>query len=437
MSRAWAPSSVTLFLVTFLFVFGWKITPIADLILIVSIVVSAVAYVLADRALDRRVLALSWSMLALAGIALVHAALSARADTQLAERSIRAAINTIGAAALCTLYAREFGSEWPRVIVRHVFWSIAAHAGLVIAMYLLPALRTAIYRITDTARYINDTTSFKMGLRIPGLTYGLSQTSVLHLFGVLMAPLVAQQSRRSIVRALIGLAAIVIVASMLLVGRTGLFLGVMLLPAALLFGHARAVRPAGARRASGRGRVLVPLALIGGVTAVAVGMILQRLPAQFIVYNVARAYEVVVAFTNPAESGTVQAVSNMYLLPDDPMTLLVGEGTMGRDAFQYLDSDVGYVRILFAAGMVGSALLLAPFVGALAMAARALPVERRLAVTTALCLVATLLLHMKEVALLTRNQWSVQAILICCCLAATDRATRARRQPTAAAGALS
>jgi hypothetical protein len=154
------------------------------------IVVSAVAYVLADRALDRRVLALSWSMLALAGIALVHAALSARADTQLAERSIRAAINTIGAAALCTLYAREFGSEWPRVIVRHVFWSIAAHAGLVIAMDLLPSLRTAIYRITDTARYINDTTSFKMGLRIPGLTYGLSQTSVLHLFRCCM-PLVA------------------------------------------------------------------------------------------------------------------------------------------------------------------------------------------------------------------------------------------------------
>ncbi len=45
MSRAWAPTSMTLFLVTFLFVFGWNITPIADLILIVSIVVSAVAYV--------------------------------------------------------------------------------------------------------------------------------------------------------------------------------------------------------------------------------------------------------------------------------------------------------------------------------------------------------------------------------------------------------
>jgi hypothetical protein len=422
-----APASVRsgfLFAITFLFVFGWKITALADLILIVSVLVSVTAYMLWDRDIDRRILALSWPMLALAGVALVHTALSDQADTQLAERSLRAAINTLGAAALCTLYAREETVTWRHTIMRHVFWSIAAHGALVIAMYLVPPLRTTVYAMTHTAQYINDTSSFKMGLRIPGLTYGLSQTSVLHLFGVLMAPLIAASTRGNIMRALIGLASLVIAGSTLLVGRTGLFLGVLLIPAVLVLGRAHTVGP---RRI---GHVALPAAIIAGCAAAAIGLILQRLPEQFVLYNLAHAGEVLVAFTSPGESGTVRAVQAMYLMPTDVTSLLVGEGTLGRDAFQYLASDVGYVRILFAAGLLGSMLLLAPFVGAIVIAFRAWGPDRRLAATTLVCLLATLLLHMKEVALLTRNQWSVQAILICCCLAAADdriRAAAARR----------
>ena len=131
----------------------------------------------------------------------------------------------------------------------------------------------------------------------------------------------------------------------------------------------------------------------------------------------------------------MRAVQKMYLLPTDVSTLLIGEGTLGRDAFQYLASDVGYVRILFAAGLLGSTLLLAPFAGAILIALRAWSPDRRLAATTLVTLLATLLLHMKEIALLTRNQWSVQAILICCCLAAADEWSRARRETSAPAGA--
>jgi hypothetical protein len=410
-----------LFLVTFLFVFGWKITALADLILIVSALVSVTAYMLWDRGIDRRILALSWSMLALAGVALIHAALSDQADTQLAERSIRAVVNTIGAAALCTLYARDGAPGWRDDILRHVFWSIAAHAALVVAMYLVPSLRAAVYAMTHTAQYINDTSSFKMGFRIPGLTYGLSQTSVLHLFGVLMAPLVASTTRGNLMRALIGLASLLIAASTLLVGRSGLFLGVLLIPVVLTLGRAPATGP---RRV---GRIAMPLMIVGACAAAIVAMILQRLPEQFVLYNLARAGEVLVAFTSPGESGTVRAVSAMYLMPTEVTALLVGEGTLGRDAFQYLASDVGYVRILFAAGLLGSALLLAPFAGAIVIALRAWGPDRRLAATTLVTLLATLLLHMKEIALLTRNQWSVQAILICCCLAAADEWRRAGR----------
>ena len=76
---------------------------------------------------------------------------------------------------------------------------------------------------------------------------------------------------------------------------------------------------------------------------------------------------------------------------------------------------------------------LAPFAGAIAL--RAWSPDWRLAATTLVTLLATLRLHMKEIALLTRNQWSMQAILICCCLAAADEWSRARRESALLAGA--
>lgn len=139
-----------------------------------------------------------------------YTARSDQADTQLAERPLRAPINTLGAAALCTLYAREEAVTWRHSIMRHVFWSIAPHGALVMAMDLVPPLRTTVYAMTHTAQYINDTSPFERGLRTPGLTYGLSQTLVLHLVGVPMAPLIAASARGNIMRALIGLASLVI-----------------------------------------------------------------------------------------------------------------------------------------------------------------------------------------------------------------------------------
>jgi hypothetical protein len=379
--------------------------------------------VLLDEPIDRRMLALTWPMLALAGVAILHAAMGAHADTQLAERSVRATVNTMGAAALCALYRRLFGANWRHVVLSHAFWAIAAHSALVIIMYLMPPLRTFVYRMADTAHYINDTTSFKLGFRIPGLTYGLSQTSVLHLFGVLMAPLVAQQSSSHRQRVLTGLAALVIAGSTLLVGRTGLFLGIFFIP--VVFMMARIPRAWTERRALGR--MAIPVIAITAVAGVAITLVLKRLPEQFVAYNLSRAGEVLVALTDPSESGTVRAVQAMYLLPHDVTTLLIGEGSLGRDAFRYVASDVGYVRIVFGAGLLGSALLLAPFAGGLAFAGRAWRRDRALAVTTLATLAATLVLHMKEVALLTRNQWSVQALLLCCCLAAADQVIAQRR----------
>lgn len=412
--------------VTFLFVFGWKITPAADLILLVSAVLSFVAFVMLDAPLDRRLLGLIWPMAALAAIALLHAALQGGSDSQLALRSIRTVVNTLGGAALCMLYARCFGERWIARLCAHLFWCIVAHALLVVLMYVVPSLRNAIYAMADTARYVNDSASFKLGFRVPGLTYGLSQTSVLHFFGVLLAALAWRDTRSVVMRTAILAGTLLVLFSMFLIGRSGLFIGLLVLMPAVVAMRLGAVRKV--RRPWRRGRALVPLFVIGAVVAAGATVAIRQLPEHFLSYNLVRAGEVLLAFTDPGESGTVRAVQAMYILPRDPWTLLVGEGGMGRDAFQYVSSDVGYVRVLWASGLLGSLLLLAPFVAGLCFAVAARHADRLLCVVTCTMLTATLLLHFKEIAVLTRNQWSVQALLICCALAMTHRVVRPTRR---------
>ena len=98
-------------------------------------------------------------------------------------------------------------------------------------------------------------------------------------------------------------ASLLIAVSTLLVGRTGLFLGVLLIPLVLVLGRTRS--SSAPRRV---GRVALPLTIVGGCTAAIIAVVLQRLPEQFVMYNIARAGEVLVAFTDPGESGTVRAV---------------------------------------------------------------------------------------------------------------------------------
>lgn len=114
------------------------------------------------------------------------------------------------------------------------------------------------------------------------------------------------------------------------------------------------------------------------------------------------------------QSRTTESLQGMYFLPDDAQTLLFGSSNLGRGDMRYIPSDVGYIKLIFAVGLIGVALNVIPYVIGLALAARwyrSSPTTH-LAVATILCLVSGLLLNGKELALLTRNQWSIQSLLI-------------------------
>jgi hypothetical protein len=54
-------------------------------------------------------------------------------------------------------------------------------------------------------------------------------------------------------------------------------------------------------------------------------------------------------------------ISRMYFLPNDMQTVIFGNSNLGRgDEFEYLSSDVGYVRLIHAVGIVGTLILFLP-----------------------------------------------------------------------------
>jgi hypothetical protein len=421
--RAIDVAGYALFLSTFLFVFGWKITPFADLILLSSAAFVWIAFLVLGEPLRRQVLAVVVPLALLSIYALALFLMVPHADLQMAQRSIRASVNFLGGAALCALYVRAYPGRWAQVMVAHLFWAIVAHAGVIILMYLNPGIRSTVYAMAQTTRYVNDNSPIALGYRVPGLTYGLSQTSVVQMFALLLLPGVLRSSPTGIVRrAAIFVGVTAVLFSMFVTGRSGLLLAGVMTPAVWLLSRSR-VRARTERNALRVVRGVIAGIVALGVVAGGAVIALQSLPEYFFSYSLMRAGEIWLALTSSQDSATVDALSHMYFLPSNPLVLLFGSSNFGRGEFGMIPSDVGFVRIVYAAGLVGSVLILLPFIAGARASLRVRRVDPHLAWCTLFALGASVLLHAKEVALLTRNQWSVQAMLVCACiaLAATAR----------------
>ena len=99
-------------------------------------------------------------------------------------------------------------------------------------------------------------------------------------------------------------------------------------------------------------------------------------------------------------------------MPDNIKTTLFGMGNYGRSDYFYLKSDVGWIKSIFAIGFTGLILMLQPFLWGIHKAFKQRSIFGELAIAAILIFASSILLNCKELSLLTRNQWTIQAILI-------------------------
>lgn len=398
--------NMLLFCVTFLFVFGWKITDVIDIIPIVSGVLIFFGLLDDGLRISRYGVHVTVSLMVLLIHALAVTVLSGLGDLEMVLRYGRAFINLLGGIALFRLYRRTYGADVLDVLLRHVFVVLVIHGAIMILMYVSDDIRTFVYAWTRPLRYVNDTAPFQLGLRIPGLTYGLAQTSVVQMWGILLLPAVLSGAGRTFVRKALIISSIPLISgSILISGRTGLALVVPLLIVVLTVTYAR---PRLSKRF-----VLQGLAAVGGLLLITAIMLVgvRFIDAENFTYTIATAEEVLVALLRPSESPTLQALSQMIYVPEKPLDLIIGTSVMDRSILG-IRTDIGYVRVLFANGLIGVLLNIFPFVLGLVICIRLRKMRPHLAGAVFGVLLASLILHGKEVALFTRNQWSVQVLLL-------------------------
>lgn len=403
--------SLFIFSLTFLFVFGWKVTPILDLIAILSIALFLTVFGAFRTPIPRQTLSIA---LLLAGVVLyscIAVILGGAADPQIGLRSIRAMVNFLGAAALAKLYLDAYGREnLLQAVFVHVYIALSVHALLIVLMYLFASLREAVYSLANTYDYSNSTSPLLLGLRVPGLTYGLSITSMLQMFGLLLAPGIFPLVRsRQLLVTLFWMSILLLVLSVLFTGRSGLLLALILLPLQWMIVH---LRSAGTSRPKKLVRIYSSFLLVL-ITVAAIGFSLKdsALASRF-GYNIRTALEVAEVIRTGGDTYSINTLREMYFLPDDPSVLLFGSGGLGRGALGIIDSDIGYVLLIYAFGIVGLLIFMVPLLYAFLAVwySDQSPIKWRVA--TCMILLASFILNFKTLTLMTRNQWSVQALLV-------------------------
>lgn len=76
-----------------------------------------------------------------------------------------------------------------------------------------------------------------------------------------------------------------------------------------------------------------------------------------------RAFELYFNYIESGELGTSSSenLKNMYFLPQNKLHLWFGDGNFGRNGiYSYIPSDVGYVRMIFGGGIIGTTLMFIP-----------------------------------------------------------------------------
>lgn len=399
--------SALLFLTTFLFIFGWKINALADLILLTSLALIVYSifrgYIYADRTSLKIVVCLGL----LSVYSLVTVLVNGLFDVQVAMRSLRALINFLGALSLTGIYYERHRQQFFKILLWDLYFSLVIHAGIMLAMYLHGGVREFVYELTSAGDYVNLSSPFLDGLRICGLTYGLSQTSVLQMLGLLILPVLAKGCHRFTGSLMALLGAPLLIFSILISGRSGLMMGLFFLPIYFLSLIFSAWQGFSLSKIMARtlfnaaGLILICLM---------VWLSMSLLPDKFTSYSLTQAQEIFQAFQ--LSGPTVNNMSGMFFLPETWFEVFFGSSNLNHGGMEIVQSDVGWVKNIFAVGLVGSLLTLIPYLLSLKQSWRCRALDFELAIMSFLIFSSALILHGKEMALLTRNQWSVHALLL-------------------------
>jgi hypothetical protein len=403
-----------LFLTTFIFIYGFKVFAVLDLILLISLLLCFSSYVFKQQISLKPSIGLLILLTVFSIYSLLISFFSLSEDIEVSGRLIRTTLNTLGGLILVDWYLRFFGGNFLSKLFIDILLSILLHSALMLLMFLDPLLREGIYYVTGAAHIVNMSSPFLHGYRITGLTYGLSTTSVLQAVGVLFIPYALNRFRAmKLVRLSIYLGGVLIVISVFLSGRSGLL--ILLIFTFLYFINSTLRSLFITQKVSFR-MIFAWICIFSFAGAIAYVLdqkstIFERDQRGGLYYLLENAEEIITVMTDPDESRTVAAMSHMYFIPDDPLILLFGSGYLDRSVLG-IKTDVGWIRTLYSLGVIGVLFtIFVIFYMFLSVYLSNGGRDKYGLVLLGLLLILMVLMHFKENFVFARNYWSITCLV--------------------------
>ena len=317
----------------------------------------------------------------------------------LAYRFIRASIHFLGSYALARLYYVKYQDQMGRKLMEHLYWIISIHAVILLAMVAFNPIRSFVFNVLQT-------TSERMlsSYRVAGLAGSFDVASCIQGFGVIIFPLVMLNFKG--MKSIIGsISLVLIICSVLLSGRTGMLMLLLLSPVTFLV--------------SGK-KMMGTMVKLGFASIVFMVLISVVVPQLNIGHKIAPSIErLQVMFMSSDEGGGTELSSSRKLIyewtemwPEDTGLFLFGNSTDCRVDWFYVRVDPGYLRDIYGVGLTGLLIIIMFYMICIRQGIRCLRFNRDLGLVSILFAVQTLIIHAKVHYLLARNSFTISCILL-------------------------
>jgi len=250
------------------------------------------------------------------------------------------------------VYVRIHQNNFYKNIINDLYLVGLLHAFIVVFTFLFPSIKSTIYDFIwvtpKAAKYLLAEAS---GFRFQGIVQsGFSYLSTTHaLFFILGIMKFKLKTNPSILK--IGnhvLCQMIILLSIVLIGRTGLVILVLFFTGYLFYSFSKFVK-----------RLFISKKLLTLLSLLLITIIILMYTIDFSYYQkqMKFAFEVYYYYLDTGRIGTVSTdvlQQTEYFLPDNLLEILVGTGVynFGQDGLG-VASDVGWVRFIFGSGVIG------------------------------------------------------------------------------------
>ncbi|QQG27314.1 hypothetical protein JFY74_14555 [Pectobacterium carotovorum] len=253
------------------------------------------------------------------------------------------------------LYFKVYGAEAENILVSDLIFIGVINSFIAILMLLFPKVSDFFYNFISTNE--NNITHLQQGYRSSGLFYaGASILSVFNamIFLLCIFRFANTSPHNNIKNYMLGvICSAILLLGTLISGRLGIMLIIGVVVAIFFIPNS----PVSFKKM---------IFILFSVLCISMTTVLIIVPWEQITGIAGWALEI---FINMYKSGKIESGSTgvlfdtMYFLPKNPIDILFGMGTFGRgDNVEYIDSDVGYVLMIFFGGFIAIPILFLPYV---------------------------------------------------------------------------